>query len=686
MQEVTGSPTPPSTPSELPTLTPTQASTPTRAPAVVPTTDNPATTPTLTNAPALEPTRKLLAIYMVGSDLEDGGDNGLESGMAGTNDLFELIEGYESLPEKDSIEILVAFGGADKDGWRGMKFADMPQIIEDSLDDWFGNEESPNAYLRQHDGANMDDEESLKEFLDFLRDEYADSDRRFLTFWDHGNSYKGFGGDTNFNNDGLSMDEIASAFQRSQAGVFDLIGFDACFMAGVEVAKVIQSYAQYMMASEDLEPGHGWLWSEVVEIYAREDSIVEAGKQMVESFVDDVHGGPRFDGRTLSLVDLSRYDSLVAALDPVIEALGSQFPFADEYATAVASGISRAGTFGESERDDSPAISIDLQHLIQLMAAEFSGTDLEPLLGELLEEIDRYIVHSSHDGSRPHANGVSIAAPADNDPKYSEYKLSDTWLDFQKSYDAFTTGDTVAPTVAQQTSDEAGTWATFTDENLTEVTTVYGFVEAVAYDDGTVDDVFMVVAELEAQPTSNEREYFTPSWDQLWFTVEYDSSEITAWIPASFDGRFEDEYGECSTYTAEIDFYLDGSTEPNLAVLTLYVDENWQVFDHSIQTYQYVYSGPDDKEGTIRFDKATYQLIPGDSVQFWNFGYNLHDAAYDDWFQASDIVTFSQEPVFGLEELLFVDEHDRPLDYYYAMYAEDVNGNGVLTELYPATP
>ena len=209
---------------------------------------------------------------------------------------------------------------------------------------------------------------------------------------------------------------------------------------------------------------------------------------------------------------------------------------------------------------------------------------------------------------------------------------------------------------------------------------MYGFIEPVEYDDGTVDDFFMVVAELEAQPTGNEDEYFTPAWDQWWFTVEYDPNEVTAWIPASFDGSFEDEYGEVSIYTAEIDFYLGDSVEPEFAVLNLYVDEDMQVFDHTINTYQYVYSGPDDLEGTI-FDKATDWFTVGDGVQFWNYGYNLSDPAYNDWFEASDIVTFTQEPVFVLEELQFVDEYDQPVDYYYAMWAEDVNGQGVFTEL-----
>ena len=617
---------------------------------------------------------------MVGSDLESG-KNPIGMGMAGTNDLRELIKGYENLAEDQAVEVIVAFGGADKDGWRGMKFADIYQIMDDSEDGRFGNESGPGAYLYRDDDANMDAEDSLVLFLDYLGDEYPDFDSRFLTFWDHGNSYKGFGGDDYFGGPPMSMDDIASAFQRSQPGVFDLIGFDACFMASVEVAKVVQPYADYMIASEELEPGHGWLWSEVIQIYAREDDIVEAGKQMVDNFVRDVHGGDGrpFDGRTLSLVDLGRYEDLVAALDPVVFVFGEELDLRGEYSGNIASGTAGAGAFGKSLRNDSPPASIDLMHLVQMWARELADPEISPILADLVAEIDRFVVHSNHDGSVPHANGISIAAPLDTKQEYSEYKL-ETWLDFQHAYADFRASDTAAPTVIQQTSDPSGTTAAFADDYLADVTALYGFIEPVEYDDGTVDDVFMVVAELEAMTTGTEGEYFVSEWDQWWFTVEYDPNEITAWIPASFSGKFEDEYGEYSIYTAEIDYYRGDSYESELAVLELFVDEDMQVFDHSIQTYQ------DDQDGTVRFDKAAYQFEAGDVVQFWNYGYNLHDEAFDDWYEASDIVTFVQEPVFYFEWLEFEDEDGQPLEYYYALWAEDASGNVVLTDPYPVTP
>ena len=309
--------------------------------------------------------RKLLAIYVVGSDLE-------EDDMAASIDLEELLAGYSALPNKGAVEVIVAFGGAAKDGWQGVKFANISQLRADNEFLEFGNETGSDAYLYQADGAHMGDESSLTLFLDYPREGYANFDQRFLTFWDHGNAYKGFGNDRNFNNDSLSMAEIENAFRSSRAGTFDLVGFDVCLMATMEVAKIIEPNAEYILASEDLEPGHGWLWSSVIELYAQEDNISEAGAAMVDNFVLDVHNSDD-KGKTLSLLEMSQYDNLVMALDPVLSSLGEKLFHNEEYSNGLVAGSTHARAFGASERQDSQT-SIDLIHFAQLLSENLSET------------------------------------------------------------------------------------------------------------------------------------------------------------------------------------------------------------------------------------------------------------------------------------------------------------------------
>ena len=86
----------------------------------------------------------------------------------------------------------------------------------------------------------------------------------------------------------------------------------------------------------------------------------------------------------------------------------------------------------------------------------------------------------------------------------------------------------------------------------------------------------------------------------------------------------------------------------------------------------------------VQFDKATLPITRGDKVQFWNFGFSLEEPANDSWFEASDIVTFVQEPVFQFESLEFEDEFGQLIQYHYAIWAEDASGNATLGDFIPS--
>ncbi len=607
---------------------------------------------------------------MVGSDLE--GEYEL-----GTYDLYELLDGDASWGYGADVEVIVAFGGADKEGWRGMKFANLQQLSVDSADGEFGNESGAGAYLYREDGANMGDEDSLRLFLDYLRDGYAGFDQRFLAFWDHGNSYREFGNDSNFDNDALSMNEISGAFRRSRPGVFDLIGFDACLMASVEVARVFVPYAHYMIASEDLQPGHGWLWSEVARSYAEEYDVVEAGRRMVDNFVQDVHDYLDW-GKTLSLLDLSRYDDLVAALDPVVWTFAQHLDAVSPYSESLISGATRARSYGGSERDDS-RVSIDLRHFAQLLAEDPPDLETASNLEALIHAVDRFVVHSRHDGTRPNSHGIAIDPPEKYEAQYAAYKVSDAWREFQNAYGYYLRDDSDPPVLVDLEVYEEGERVVFQDDNLAYVSSLYGYVDQIAFDDGSVDEYLMVVAEFAAEPTENPGEYFAPKWDRWWLVVQYDPDEESAWIPAVYDGAFEEEGRRYFVFTTEVDYRRAGKdynehAPYDLGVLTLIVNESGEIY-HDIQTYQYVYSGPNDYEGTLQFDKATHRIGQGDQLGFWQYGFNLADAAYDDWFEVGDFLTFTQEPVFDWEFLEFVDAEGHLVEYAYAIWAEDASGN-----------
>ena len=265
----------------------------------------------------------------------------------------------------------------------------------------------------------------------------------------------------------------------------------------------------------------------------------------------------------------------------------------------------------------------------KLLAENAPNADIRPSLSKLEEAIDRFVIHANHDGSRPDSFGVAIDAPENADTEYSAHKINEDWLDFQSAFSEFLLTDNESPEVIGEYTDSGGTFATVYDENLARVTTLYGFVGPIEFEDGSVEDYFMVVAEEEAIATETDDEYFASTFNQWWFTVEYGPRKDTAWIPAFFTERFDLGGQQFLAYTAEIDYYqadkdYSGYELPyDFATMTLIVHEDedlqWEILDYYIETYQLVYSGPDDEEGMVQFDKATFQIALGDKIQFWEY-------------------------------------------------------------------
>ncbi|MBT7203595.1 MAG: hypothetical protein HN867_08905 [Deltaproteobacteria bacterium] len=708
--------------------------------------------------------KKLLAVYMVGSDLE--GNNG-----AGTIDFKEMVAATSA--ELDNLEVIVAFGGASN--WKGMWFANLDQIRNDSLDGVFSNE-SESEYLYVAPQAHMGDASSLKLFLSFL-DSYTNFDQRMLVFWDHGANLEGFGNDENFNNDPLQLKEIEDSLATATQ-TYDVIGFDSCLMATLEVAKVVRGKADFLLASEELEPGHGWNWKHALEAYAVADNATAAAKSIIDNFVAKGSHPYEDSGKTLSLVDLSKYEDVVNQLDLVLENLTEQLQVSDQTViSALNNSTSKTQAYGKSAQSGTRS-SVDLKHMSHLTKQRVTEDDQKSSLESLIAAIDNYVVYSKEDGTRPNSWGVAIDAP-ENAVKpigaltdyYNSLRVSENWVNFAQVYSTAKASDTTAPTVANYVTETnaanvsfdlenwdeewdtswteeegaasegestaqgdssilcedglstersnraarylpfligdrrntvkvktnrnarscvsgatVGALATFKDPNLSLVRTIYGISEE--YEEGTY---FSVIAELNAYPTQVEGQYFTPEWDQRWYTIKVNADE-SIFMPLYFEDQYQENGQTYSVYVGEIDYYDSGKDYEALgydfpadyALLRLVVNENSEVTQYGIQTYKLQFRDEDDEEGYILIDKTTETLKPNDKLQFFTYAFNLNDLETgEEWFEISEVVEVTQKPEFTLELLELADEFGEPVTFQYVMYGEDASGNSVLTELSP---
>ncbi len=189
--------------------------------------------------PAFAQTTTTVLMYMCGTDLQE----------FCVQDIYEMGSGNTS----SNINIVVQAGGATQ--W------DDTDLVPNQINrfvvadqSWYNMEVLP--------AKSMGEQKTLKEFLDYGVSAFP-ADRYVLVLWNHGGgAQSGICFDETADFDSLTLHETENAlrdFTLSRPNFkFDIIGMDACLMASYEWALHLSNYAEYMVASQELEPGGGW--------------------------------------------------------------------------------------------------------------------------------------------------------------------------------------------------------------------------------------------------------------------------------------------------------------------------------------------------------------------------------------------------------------------------------------------
>ena len=322
-----------------------------------------------------------LMIYLCGTDLES------RSKMA-TSDLQEMI----AADIADNVNVLVYTGGCRQ--WQNNAFSSEKNQI------WQVTSKGVTCLEKNMGNVPMTDEDTLSEFIRWCAKKYP-ANRNMLVMWDHGSgSVKGFGYDEKFASSGsMDLAEIDKAL--TDGGVkFDFVGFDACLMATAETALMLTEHADYMIASEETEPGIGWYYTNWLTALSENTSIptVELGKQIIDDFVNTCASRCAGQSTTLSIVDLAEYQETIPEVLNAFAADACDLIENDEYAT-VSHARNGAREFGSSSKLD----QVDLVHL----AKNMKTTEGDALAEALLNTV-KYNRTSSN---MTNAYGISIYFP-----------------------------------------------------------------------------------------------------------------------------------------------------------------------------------------------------------------------------------------------------------------------------------
>lgn len=338
-----------------------------------------------------------LLIYMNGSDLES-------DYYAGTDDFLEMIAG--DIP--DNVAVIIQTGGT-KD-WHTDEYG-LPEISSRVNQRWQVTDD--NLVLLENAGKNnMGASDTLTDFINYGVTNF-ESDQYSLIMWNHGaGAIYGYGADELFGYDSMDLGEMQIAFENAYASHntrFELIGFDACLMGSVEVGHVLAPYSDYLLASEELEPGHGWDYEALMNqlSFNQNSSAISFGSAIIDGFVKQAQQQNTDEAITLSLVDLSKIDEVVTALDMLLVNLQASILTGDSAGESVLRARLEAESYGEGSASIPDSDMVDIIHYASLLR------DVYPVqAGRLISAVEAAVVKNINSDLKPNASGMSMYIPA----------------------------------------------------------------------------------------------------------------------------------------------------------------------------------------------------------------------------------------------------------------------------------
>ncbi|MBQ0041869.1 MAG: hypothetical protein KBS85_00925 [Lachnospiraceae bacterium] len=242
-----------------------------------------------------------LMVYMCGSDLES-------KRAYATNSINQILASHAG----QKLQIVIETGGS--------KFWKNEIVKNDAL---YRYEVSNNKLQLIGEAGNhpITDVTQLSDFIQFAAKEKP-ADRYGFVFWDHGGgTIGGYGQDKLFDSQSMDIRSIQKGF--ADAGIhFDFVGFDCCLMSTVEIANALKDNADYLIASEETEPGSSWYYTDALNIV--EDNPGASIKTIAKQFISDFNS-PQYTetagDTTLALIDLSRMDEVTNALSQFMDSM-----------------------------------------------------------------------------------------------------------------------------------------------------------------------------------------------------------------------------------------------------------------------------------------------------------------------------------------------------------------------------
>ena len=475
-------------------------------------------------AEAAEAADSTIMVYMNGSDLE--GDYG-----AATADLWEMMDAFKVMEQEGkspSLHVVVEAGGSTR--WELDEMDGVPYARFSLTGDGISSMESMEI-------RNMGDADTLTDFINYGVRSYP-ANHYGLILWNHGGGpVGGYGSDSHFDGDGLSLEEIREALGHSVMAdsAFDFVAFDACLMGSAETAGCLDGYADYVIASPELEPQHGYDYRWMTALGDSLPPDMEWGEAVGRSMVE-AYGACYASGTApvaMSLLDMKEYPAFHEVFHQYVDGIPEKLR--EELCGELGRDRMKMLAFGSRQAGGSPEL-VDVLEFLNACQRVYPD---ENAFQTLKDRMRRLVAKQWAKGYPVNPSGLTIYLPSGSNPYLSEALETYDTTGFCSAYRRLTDG--YAAYLARESGVEWG--------NIS------------AHKDGTVE--ISIAPEDASDVTGAYLAVFCPAGDDENYYLLCTDSDVDIGVDGTLRAAPEDSYmgmkGQvlCLIETMNLDAYTE---------------------------------------------------------------------------------------------------------------------------------
>ncbi|MEO8196144.1 MAG: clostripain-related cysteine peptidase, partial [Thermoanaerobaculia bacterium] len=242
-----------------------------------------------------------------------------------------------------------------------------------------------------------------------------------LILGDHGGTWMGMLNDETDNEGGMKLAPFIQGLEvlkKAGAPKLDVIGFDMCLMAQVEVMDAISPYASYGVASEELEPGAGYPNHRVLQALTKNPKM--SGRDFAQTMVREWGASYAEAGEatvTSSATDLSKVEDLTSAVDALASALAQ----ADGSLQTAAARARAATHYYGGEEGGGDLASFDLGEFAARLAKQPEAAPIKSQLDAVQAAVTAAVIEHKEGAAHVGSTGLAIYFPVGQkiDPDYA---------------------------------------------------------------------------------------------------------------------------------------------------------------------------------------------------------------------------------------------------------------------------